>query len=80
MAKMCKYWNGDCHLIKCPKNTDRHCQIIPKRKSKVRRVEAWAIVRDEHEIEAITPQPKHFKNAYVPCTILIDEKYLKEAK
>ena len=66
----------------CPKNVNPEtCEIIiPKRKSKVRRIKAWAIIREEHEIEAITPQPKYFKNAYVPCTILIDEKWLTQSE
>lgn len=81
MTKMCKYWNGDCHLIKCPKNTDRYCQIIPKRKSKVRRVKAWAFVfmgkTGRVQIDAYSDRNISHKGLR-PCTILIDEKYMKE--
>ena len=92
MAKMCK-WHKKSGLTECdfqdtksanpfgncPKNTDSCCHIITRREKMVR-VKAWAIVRDEHEVEAVTPQPKHFRNAYVPCTILIAAKHLKGGK
>ena len=72
MAKVCKYWNGDCHLIKCPKNTDRHCQIIPKRKSKVVRVKAWAGFDPDGKFVYASYKPtKYGRN---PCIIEYKEK------
>jgi len=54
--------------------------------TKVRRIKAWAIVRDletgeiDGSFEAGNLPPKHFSSAYVPCTILINEKYLRGNK
>ena len=95
--KMCKHWveNGavmadtkkcwEGHYHRCPTNTNLSCEIIPK-PAKVRRIKAWAIVRDletgeiDGSFEAGNLPPKHFSSAYVPCTILINEKYLRGNK
>ena len=57
------------------------CEIIPKRKSKVWRVkeQAW-LNYDTMEIEAVKANHEHgmYIGKQVPCTILIDEKYLRE--
>ena len=65
----------------CPKNVNPEtCEIIiPKRKSKVRRVEAWAHYIGDIPGNGIAVF--QFKSTVCkcwPCTILIDEKWLKE--
>ena len=72
----------------CPRNTNSKCEIIPKRKSKVRRVKAWAVITtvapadgtSEFKRVARASPEKDIHYVTVPCTILVDEKYLKETK
>ena len=57
--------------------------IDQERKSKVRRTKGQAWLNyDTMEIEAVKANHEHgmYIGKQVPCTILIDEKYLKEAK
>lgn len=68
---------------KCPKNVNSYCEVVPKA-IKYIRVKAWANMDEDSGCDIITAVnilPKHFSGAYnVPCTILIDEKYLRPAK
>ena len=88
--KMCPNFGKwrNCHAfsigeptIKCPPGANENCEIIPKRKSKVRRVKAWAFVfmgkTGRVQIDAYSDRNISHKGLS-PCTILIDEKYLKE--
>ena len=78
-------WNK-CKQDTCPmdKYTTENCNM--KRKPKYKKIKAWAIVRDSKigEIDGCFESgnipPKYFSSAYVPCTILIDPKYLKGEK
>ena len=64
----------------CPRNTNSKCEIIPKRKSKVRRVKAWAeVIIGQGTNRWIKADNMVSGGNKVSCTILIDEKYLKEA-
>ena len=67
---------GNCFYYKV---TDDKCNII-KPKPKLKRVKAWvAINRDGDMYSVWLPIHKGemHKDIYKPCTILIDEKYLK---
>lgn len=64
------------YKISCPKNTNAKCEIIPK-KPKTKTFKAWARWSIDGEMFAVTG--KHDDNT-IPCTITIDEKWLKEGK
>lgn len=61
----------------CPINTNDNCEIIPKRKPKVRRVKAWWC-RHCEQAEKVKHANYFCEGSSVPCTIVIDEKHLKE--
>lgn len=59
----------------CPANTNDKCEIIPK-KPRVVRVRAWA--RNTPSWGWIAEQERVSRlTEYIPCTILIDQKYLR---
>ena len=73
----------------CPKGVNPEtCEIIPKRKSKVRRVKAWAVITtvappdgtSEFKRVARASPEKDPHYVTVPCTILIDEKWLTQSE
>lgn len=101
MAKRCKYSDketGTCSCEKFYRDKDgiSHCVMNPyttdncymKRKPKLRRVKAWAVITtvmpkdgtlEYKEVRrASIEKDKRYVN--VPCTILIDEKYLRGDK
>lgn len=63
----------------CPPNTAAGCKIISKPKPKLRRVKAWAAVADGKMYSWTLSDSMH-PDVYKPCTILIDEKYLRGKK
>lgn len=76
--KMCPHYRypdpckrGNDGLLKCPRNANLSCEIIPK-KPKMVRVKAWAL-KGNHKYCC----PVKYENFNIPCTILIDEKYLR---
>ena len=89
--KACKYWyeeNGLEGCIApsqkdCPKKLKETCQKSEAIKPKHKKIKAWAM-KIGHTV-AMTD--RHYMAAHwdtnakiVPCTILIDRKYLKELK
>ena len=85
--KMCPhYYTGSCATItkrtraKWCKRSNGECEIVPK-KPKVRRIKAWAFVfmgkTGRVQIDAYSDRNISHKGLR-PCTILIEEKYLKE--
>ena len=87
MAK-CKYWKKACCSISfldknykkyyersaiCPKNTNNNCNI--KHTPKLRRIKAWAAIVDGKIVDVVCSEDYE---CVTPCTILIDEKYLRK--
>lgn len=70
-----RVWTRTIKVLRKPK-----CEIVAK-KPKMVRVKAWANMDEDSWCDIITAVnvlPKYFSGAYsVPCTILIDEKYLR---
>lgn len=84
MKKMCK-WDRKCvyadeygfvRFHVCPKNTNSKCEIISP-KPKYKRIKAWARWRIDGEMFAVTDK---YEDNTIPCTILIEAKYLKGRK
>jgi len=87
MAKCEEFGKGFCADMKMRMKTkrlygcggaDSRCTLIPKAKPKLRRVKAWAWIRerDGKVWDACVVKWSKSQNL-VPCTILIDAKYLK---
>ena len=62
----------------CPKNTNSSCEIIPKRKSKVRRVPGTLAMEYDGYLSVYTNQKMPLNAIGAPCFVEINEKYLKE--
>lgn len=62
----------------CPANTNDKCEIIPKR-PRMARVKAALthIPKVGAETQMVSIDPKAVKAGWIPCTILIDKKYLR---
>ncbi len=81
-----KYPIGGCLQAQskegCPKHTDDQCNIIPKRKPKPKLVKfkAWAHIGNNSGYTHAIARPNKTYEYTVPCTILIQEKYLEDKK
>lgn len=82
----CPEWNRDRFgRPRCPSDANLRCQIV-KPKAKVVRVKAWAVLRHiqvdkqkytwRTEVDYASHKPDDMFVSH-PCTILIDEKWLK---
>ena len=90
MTKMCNHWSvttaggqmcdGELFPRKggCPRNTNSKCEIIHKRKSKVRRVPGTLAMEYDGYLSVYTNQKMPLNAIGAPCFVEIDEKYLKE--
>lgn len=82
------YYGGHCENKEnpCPDNTNNYCEIIIK-EPKMVKVKAWGRfifcgtqslkTLQAQSIKKFQCQDKKVFNFDIPCTILIDEKYLK---
>jgi len=72
---------------KCPKNTNSKCEIIPPKPKRVK-IKAWVGPRSLKDFMTDDRMGIMFSNWHnkshclddIPCTILINRKYLKEDK
>jgi len=93
--KMCKHWEyspsgtkyGERYCpcgIECPKNTNSNCEIITKKpKAKYKKVKAFCykstVSKGYIAWEKPTQSPAQDKG-WLPCTILIEARYLKDKR
>lgn len=87
--KMCKRWKGsfgsapcDDYFSGCSYKAkgicNSSCEIIPKRKSKVRRVPGTLAMEYDGYLSVYTNQKMPLNAIGAPCFVEINEKYLKE--
>lgn len=83
MAK-CKYWKEINCNVKCPKNTDDYCNIIPSRKPDTIKVKAWARINEPKVVAVIcgkiSADSRRSESMNIPCTIVIKRRDWEKRK